>query len=455
VIPSKSLRLCALAAAGLLAAAPALGKGKKGGASSVAGLPKITVHVYDEDGPSVAGDVLSAVAGVVAQDSRVGYRDLGELVDSADEADRVIAGADANLKAATAAFDQMDLENARSKVDDAIKAYERYLPLLGDRDQLDHVRDAWIRLSAIRFFDGNNDGARDALRHVFVYDPKVDYTPQLFLPQMKKAVIEGRLMFDALGPGKIAVESEPPGAVIFLNGSKKGETPFTIEDAPPGPNLLTVVHRGFAPRSANLEIAGGGESVSSELTLARFANDPYAPLGQAHGVVGADVAPAPVLEAMKRVKVDMIVLTRMMPSGDKQKVVCYLYDARSRRLVRQAEKTGPLDTIAETATKAAVELMDRVPVDGLAGMLPPPKEPKVEGPKGPSLFERMGARLSAQWKEWDEYVLFRPLLIGIAATVVVGVALGVGIGVWEHEQRMRQIENDVVLFGSMSRGLSF
>src|SRR5207302_262545 len=125
----------------------------------------------------------------------------------------------------------------------------------------------------VRFFDGNNDGAREALRHVFIFDPKLDYTPKLFPPQMRKTVIEGRLLFDALGSGKLTISSEPPGALVYVNGAARGTTPCTVIDVNPGPNYVTVVRRGFAPSSTVVEIAGGGEEAKSEITLARYDND--------------------------------------------------------------------------------------------------------------------------------------------------------------------------------------
>ena len=44
-------------------------------------------------------------------------------------------------------------------------------------------------------------------------------------------------------PGTVAIESNPPGADIFVDGASKGVTPLTIE-LPPGRHDLELRRRG-------------------------------------------------------------------------------------------------------------------------------------------------------------------------------------------------------------------
>jgi len=404
-----------------------------------AGLPRLTVHVYDEESPAAAPAVLAAFADVAGKDTRVAYRDLAELLEPPEEVDRALAAADADLKSAGEAFDQMDLENAHARVEKALKTYERYLPELGKRGRMSSIRDAWIRLAAVRFFDGNNDAAKDALRHVFVFDPKVDYSPKLFPPQMKKAVIEGRLLFDALGTGKLTVSSEPPGAAVYINGVRRGETQLTIDDAPPGPNYVTVVKRGFAPASATVEIAGGGEEGKSELTLARYENDPMIPLGQARDALGADEMPPALVDASKRLRAEMVIAVRLLPAQNGIKVAAFLYDARPRHLIRRVEKSGPVGSVGETAKQAAIELLDRVRTDGV--WVPP------ETPKKPSFFATLLSRMGERVGDWRRSKYFWPSLAIAGGLVVVGVVVGVAVAATEHHG-LSPSEQVILLGGS-------
>ncbi len=417
--------------------APEAAKPEPAPSPATAGLPRLTVHVYEEENPPAAAPVLAGFASVAGKDSRVAYRDLADQLDPPEERERALAAADADLAAAGAAFDQMDLENAKAKVDSALKTYERYLPALGRDQRLSQIRDAWIRLASIRFFDGNNDAAKEALRHVFVFDPKVDYSPKLFPPQMKKPVIEGRLLFDALGTGKLTVTSEPPGATVYVNGIERGPSPVTVEDAPSGPNYVTVKRRGFAPASLTVEVAGGGEEAKADLTLARYEDDPMVPLAEAREQVGADPPPPPMLAAMKKLKVEMLVAVRMLPApGGNLTVAAALYDARSKHLLRKVEKSGPAAAAEETARKAAVELLDRVATDGTWA---PPEQPKQPNPLL-VLFDRIGSKLG----EWRSSKYFWPSLAAAAGLVVIGTVVGVAVGVVHHQH---EVEQQVILFG--------
>jgi hypothetical protein len=386
--------------------------------------PTVTVHVYDEDATAAIGDkVRAGMARVLRKDAQVRYRDLEDLLDPAEPAAAALDDADRKVAAAEKAFDQMDLEKGQGLVDAAIAAYAKYQGRVGARPgKTKPWRDAWIRLSAIRFFDGNQDGARDALRHALVFDPQLDFTPQLFPPQMKKAVIEGRLLFDALGRGKLNVTSEPPGALVIVDGVVRGETPAVVDDVPAGPNEVMVRMRGFAPAVTTVEVNGGGEEQRVEQTLARYDNDPYVPLAQAREDLGADAAPGPLLDAAHAVKVDLVTAVRLAPAAGHLTVTAFLYDARPRRLLRKAVATGSTDQAEELGRKAAVELFTGVRLDGTFVAPPPPKQP--------SLWSRM--RLGERMGEFYRSRAFWPVVGVAAGLVIAAVVVGVTVPAVEH-----------------------
>ena len=388
------------------------------------GQPLVTVHVFDEEiSGKVVSEVLGAFAEVLAKDSLVRYRDLADLLDPVDEATAAIAEADGQLKEAQAAFDQMDLENARNKAESAIRIYERRLPQLGaEPDGISHLRNAWIRLAAIRFFDGNNDGARDALRHVFVLDPTTEYSGKLFPPQMKKAVVESRLLFDALGSGKLNVQSEPPGAMVIINGVVRGISPLVIDDAPAGPDYVSLARRGFVPLTAVVEVNGAGDEAKAEQTLTRFDNDPIGPLGSARAELGRETAPPSVVESANKLRVDLLALVTLGSDGAVTRVTAYLYDQRSRRLLRKSEASGEP---AEAGRKAAVDLFNQVRLDGV---YVPPAPVKVK-----SGWERFTDRFDGAAHEWRASKAFWPSVIVAAVVVAAGVGIGLGIGLRPHE----------------------
>ena len=62
---------------------------------------------------------------------------------------------------------------------------------------------------------------------------------------------------EASAPGKIDVVSEPPGAVVRVNGVVKGYTPYTVEEAPAGPSWVSVQLDGHIRQGAFVDVASG------------------------------------------------------------------------------------------------------------------------------------------------------------------------------------------------------
>ncbi|MSP62449.1 MAG: PEGA domain-containing protein [Myxococcales bacterium] len=386
------------------------------------GQPVLTVHVYEEGArEKELTQVLGGFDAVLSKDERIRYRDLADQLDPPGEAQAGLGDADEKLKDAQAAFEQMDLENARGKAEGAIKLYERYLPqLAAEEDGLTHIRNAWIRLAAVRFFDGNNDGAKDALRHVFALDPLAEFSPKMFPPQMKKVVIESRLLFDALGTGKINVLSDPPRATVFVNGIVKGTAPVVVEEVPAGPSYVSVRRRGFAPQTVVAEVNGGGDEARSEITLTRFDNDPIGPLGQVRTQLGSEEAPPEVVEAARKLRVDLLVAVQIAKDSAGLHVTAFLYDARPKRLLRRVEKVGPVGSAAETAQQAAKELLTDVRLDGVYAQPTPPEKT--------GFFTMIVEKVGEGWTLWRGWKYFWPSVGALVGVVVVSIVIGVGVG---------------------------
>jgi formylglycine-generating enzyme required for sulfatase activity len=74
--------------------------------------------------------------------------------------------------------------------------------------------------------------------------------------------------------GSINVKSTPAGAMVYLNGAKKGLTPMTLSGLSPGSVGLKVVHDGYEMVEDTVQIEAGKEETMN-YTLARVA--PVAP----------------------------------------------------------------------------------------------------------------------------------------------------------------------------------
>ena len=87
------------------------------------------------------------------------------------------------------------------------------------------------------------------------------------------------------GPGSIAVTSEPPGAAIYVDGSRRSErTPATLTDLPLGTYDIRLTADGFAPFSSQVELSQASIAGTVEATLQR-------PTASSFGVVRVTTTP--------------------------------------------------------------------------------------------------------------------------------------------------------------------
>ena len=72
------------------------------------------------------------------------------------------------------------------------------------------------------------------------------------------------------GPGSIAFESEPPGAAIYVDGSRRPErTPALVSDLPLGTYEVRLTADGFAPHGAQVELTQVSTRATVSATLER------------------------------------------------------------------------------------------------------------------------------------------------------------------------------------------
>ncbi|MGZ3407979.1 MAG: PEGA domain-containing protein [Polyangia bacterium] len=405
--------------------------------------PRVTLHVWEPEKANrfePEETIEAAMGEVLAADTRLRFAPLGAIVSPPDEAFKALADADKALADAKQAYTDMDLDKAKPLIETALKTYQKFMPEMAARpDGISPMRDGFIALANVRFFEGNQDGARDALRYVFALDGSVRYNKALFPAQMKKLVVEARLLYETLGTGRLVIDSDPQGALVWLNGVKLPDrTPTQPIDAPNGPNFISYARRGYASMTQAFGVAGGGEESHALATLARPPKNPLGPIDRAR----AKIDEAPVVPSLKegcaQLGVDMIVLVRTSRAGERddeqpQILTAYLYDARAGRVINRLEMKVEGDLPA-TARVMASDLFHGVRLDGV---WEPPRV--VQGPKW---HQRLWADVKDDWGRFRKWKGFWYVVGGVAGAVVVGAVVGGAVGA--HQ---RTIASDIVLLG--------
>jgi hypothetical protein len=306
-------------------------------------------------------------------------------------------------------------------------------------DGIASMRDGFILLANVRFFEGNQDGARDALRYVFVLDGTVRYDKARFPAQMKKLVVEARLLYETLGTGRLVIDSDPQGASVWLNGSKLPDrTPTQPIDAPNGPNFISYGRRGYAPTTQAFAVGGGGEEAHALATLARPPKNPLAPIDRARAKIDDSPVVPSLKDACASLGVDMLVLVRTERTGERddeqpQLLTAFLYDARAGRVINKLEMKVEGDLPA-TARVLAHDLLHGVRLDGVW------EPPRVAGK--PKWNTRLWAGMKDDWGRFRQWKGFWYVVGGVAGAVVVGAVVGGAVGA--HQ---RTVASDIILLG--------
>jgi hypothetical protein len=404
--------------------------------------PHVTLHVWEPEltnrfEPEEA--IEGAMGEVLAADSRLRFRTLDLILAPPDVADRALADADKALADAKQAYVDMDLDKAKSLLETALKAYQKFLPALATRtDTVTPMRDGFVLLANVRFFEGNQDGARDALRYVFALDGSVRWNKTMFPPQMKKLVVEARLLYETLGTGRLTIDSDPQGASVWLNGIKlPDKTPSQPVDAPNGPNFISYGRRGWAPQTQAFVVDGGGADSHALATLSRYPHNPMAPIDQARAKIDDSPAPAALKQACAQLGVDMLVLVKTSRAGDKDDappeiLTGYLYDARPARIINRVEMKVEGD-LAATARVLTEQLFHGVRLDGVWA---PPKAPEK-----PKWHQRLWSEVKDDWGKFRHWKYFWYTVGGVAGAVVIGTVVGATVS---HQ---RSVAADTILLG--------
>ncbi|MBI2220052.1 MAG: PEGA domain-containing protein, partial [Acidobacteria bacterium] len=75
--------------------------------------------------------------------------------------------------------------------------------------------------------------------------------------------------------GRLVVRSTPPGALVFVNGRRRGRTPLSVRDLAPGTYSLRVARSGFQEDSRRVTIAASAaREVHVRLARARSSAAP-------------------------------------------------------------------------------------------------------------------------------------------------------------------------------------
>ncbi len=157
----------------------------------------------------------------------------------------------------------LELGDAIEALSGAVEDFDAAGAALEDPSDLG---EALLFLGASQVFEGRNRAARRTFARLHVQMPYLEPDPNLFNPDIIQEY-ERSAPRDARNPrGRISIESEPAGAIAYVDYVARGRTPMTVEGLAAGSHVVRVTRPGATPFVQEVRLRRRGrESVNAFL----------------------------------------------------------------------------------------------------------------------------------------------------------------------------------------------
>ena len=240
----------------LLLAAPAKSTPAASSKSSSPSLPNraaVFVLPKDDGATAVAGRTEAALLKAL-ESNDVTITSLDTLF-AAPERENVGAR---HLKAGQEAFENLDLEAAAKKYDEALAWFTQH-PELADSKELSHIH---LFLASVALGQGKSGQkkAREEMERALVFSPDATLDPKYFGPDAKKIWEKARLEVANRPTAKLSIESTPTAEVTFQGAVVKDSPSVSV-----GRHLVTFKRPGYLPAGVLVDVFKDGGSAKVKL----------------------------------------------------------------------------------------------------------------------------------------------------------------------------------------------
>ncbi len=355
-----------------------------------------------------------------------------------DSALSVLARARDRLAEGRQAFLDLDLPRSIDTLTGAVADFDAAAAALEDPQDLG---DALLYLGASLAFEGRARDAQRVFARLHVQMPHVVPDAAVFPPEVISR-FEAARPRDAGSPSaSIQVESDPPGAIAYVDFVARGVTPIDVAGLVGGEHVVRVTRVGATPFVQSMSVrAGRGEATSAMLVddsrttgladaVARVRDDDVAALAP-------DSATREIADVLRLDRIAVLRVSR----GDLDENVSIeltVFDVASgRRLVRGVGVVpidiGRFEPAVEQAVVGGLQAAIAArQADDRERVIPVERPPPIEAPPPPS-----EPGIAEQWWFWT--------IIG-GVLVLGGVAAGVGVAASDTGPALGQSPGGVVV----------
>ncbi|MFK7986551.1 MAG: PEGA domain-containing protein [Sandaracinaceae bacterium] len=341
-----------------------------------------------------------------------------------DSALSVIDSAREQLNAGRDAYLELDLDTAIATLSSSVESFDAAAAALEDPDDLGQ---ALLLLGASYGFNQQNREARAVFGRLHRQMPHIQPDPDTFPPEVVQLYEASRPRDARRPPGSISIDSNPQGAIAYVDFLARGRTPLVVDQLTTGEHVVRVTRPGAIPFVETVNVPRRGRPESS----AYLVDDPDL---EGLSDLLAEVPSAgvesiedgnPIHTIATRLELDKIGVIRVSDAGgDQVALELLLFDVQSgRRLVRgeggAPTDIGQLESRVSSAVTGAFEaairptqVEDTESIPAVSGDRPTANNSNNDD-SGP------GAPFYEEWWFWT--IIGGVVVGGIVAGVVAGV----------------------------------
>ncbi len=301
-----------------------------------------------------------------------------------------------------------DAAYAYQRADELVQIFERNLV----RVRREQLVDAYMLAAVGRCRAARRRECEERMSEIIAWRESLTYDEERYGSQARDVFDRVRARATSGARGTLIVETEPPGAEVYVDGRSYGPSPVRVDGLLAGAHYVTIKEVNHLKQIVRVEVRGGRETnerivldenpqaalVASEAVQDHLRGELGEPRAQRTGQsVGRELG-----------RKQLIIGVLRPAAGDRVHVQLYLYHMVTQHLQSQAEGTVSVDEagIARTA-ELAQNLYRDVDLEG--GIEAPEDDTEIVAPT-PEVYE--------QWWFWTA-------IGGGVAAVAIGIIIGV------------------------------
>lgn len=332
------------------------------------------------------------------------------------------------LEEGRAAYLDLNLEQAIASLEESVTLFDSAVGGLEDPTDLGN---ALLFLGASQSFNGDNRGAQRTFSRLHIQMPYIVPDEQTFPPDVISRYEQSR---PRRTDSSIVVESDPPGATVYVDFIARGVTPMTVTDLARGDHIVRVTRPGAIPYVEPVTTGRRASTVNAFLMDAE-GNEGLADVVAGITGQGLESADGPVQEVGQMLELDKIAVLRVSygDSQDNVRIEMVIFDVHSGRRLLRGEVQAPreINGLASAVQSAVSASMERV----LRPVVVEDNESPIETQAPVEEEEDEGGAITQKWWFWA----------AVGGVVVVGAAVGIALAAGGRDELGTEQGGQVVL----------